>query len=128
MPKLSRDEKWKRFNKKLEKLMKENNLWGLATTYYEMASFLEEEGKDNKRLRDLGYQIKLKLNNNDLKRFKETDKVEIITCGKDSCDACRKLENKVFSVKEVKEKKILPVEECVHKYGCRCCYAPHIEI
>lgn len=127
MPKLSRDEKWKRFNKKLEKLMQENDFFRLATTYYEMANFLEEEGKNGERLRKLGYQIKLKIQVKDLERFKETDKVEVITCREASCDACRKLDDRVFLVKEAKEKRILSVEECTYKCGCRCVYAPYIE-
>jgi len=128
MPKLSRDEKWKRFNKKLERLMYENNHWELVTTYYEMASFLEEEGKNGNRLRELGYQTKIKLHDDDLDRFKGTDKVEIITCKENSCEACRSLDGRVFLVKETRERRILPVKGCTHKYGCRCCYAPYIEI
>jgi len=129
MAKLSRDEKWRRFNEKLEKLMKENDLFGLAITYYEMADFLNKEGKDNKHLRKIGYQIKLKLQPKELKSYTDSGvlgKVEILAC-KDSCDACKNLNGKIFSIKEAELKNPIPVEDCIHKYGCRCVYLPVVE-
>ncbi len=129
MPKLSPDEKWKRFNEKLEKFMKANDLFGLATTYYEMADFLENEGKDASKLRKIGYQIKFKLQSDDLKCYIDSNvvkNVEILATD-NSCDACKKLNHKVFPIKEAQLKRLIPVEECTYKYGCRCVYLPIVE-
>lgn len=129
MPKLSPDEKWKRFNEKLGKFMKVNDFFGLAITYYEMADFLKNEGKDASNLRKIGYQMKLKLQSDDLKRFIDSDvikNVEILATD-DSCDVCKKLNHKVLSVREAQLKRPIPAEECTHKYGCRCVYLPVVE-
>ncbi len=129
MPKLSPDEKWKRFNKKLNELMKVNDFFGLAITYYEMADFLKNEGKDNNHLRKIGYQMKLKLQSEELKRFTDSGvikNVEILATD-DSCESCKNLNHKILSIKEAQLKKPIPVEECTHKYGCRCTYLPVLE-
>jgi hypothetical protein len=49
MPKTSSDKRWARFNQKLQTLMKSNDFFGLGTTYYEMADFLDKEGRFCKR-------------------------------------------------------------------------------
>ncbi len=129
MPKLSSDERWKRYNKKLEELMELNDFFGLGTTYYKMAIFLEKEGKDASHLRTLGYKMKLRSQSDDLERFREsgvTKNVEIVATD-DSCDKCKKLNHKVLSIKEAESRRLIPVKECTHKYGCRCIYLPVIE-
>ena len=120
------DKKWGRFNAKLQELMKVQNFWGLGSTYYEMARFVEEEGKDSAYLRKLGYEMKLKVNEDNLKRFIQSDVVkgvEIIATT-DSCEACKKLDGAHFTVVEAKKSRVLPVKTCTYLLGCRCVYGP----
>jgi len=129
MPKLSSDEKWKRFNVELDKLIKENDFWGLGTTYYKMADFLKNEGKDNSKLRELGYKMKSKVANESLEGYKKSDVitgVEVIAT-ENSCALCKKLNGKIFTLKEALSLRPLPVKDCTYPYGCRCVYGPVVE-
>ncbi|HEX9721639.1 MAG TPA: hypothetical protein VGA53_00025 [Candidatus Paceibacterota bacterium] len=126
---LNPDEKWGRFNEKLYNFSQENDFLGLGTTYYEMAEFLKKEGKDNSKMRRLGYEMKLQFHSAELRRNASSDvvqKVEILATT-DSCKACKNLNDKAFTVGEAQEKNPIPVEECIHKYGCRCVYLPVVE-
>lgn len=126
---LDNDKKWGKFNERLERFMKENDLFGLATTYYEMADFLSKEGKDNNHLRKYGYQIKLKLQTEEIKRYKNSgilEKLEILAT-EDSCEFCKKLNGKIFLIKEAELENPIPVKNCTHKYGCRCVYLPVVK-
>lgn len=129
MPKLKPDEKWKRFNQELVKLMREGDFFGLGTKYYEMADFLEKEGKDNRHLRKAGYQMKLRFQTEELNRIAGSGVVESveILATSDSCGTCKKLNGKVLSIQEARQKNPIPVEECTHKYGCRCTYLPVVK-
>ena len=42
----------------------------------------------------------------------------------DSCDACKKISGKRFSLDQVLE---LPYEHCTHEMGCRCTLLPITE-
>jgi predicted nucleic-acid-binding Zn-ribbon protein len=93
---------------------------------FQQALFLHREGKDPTKIRQVDFA-------NDLKGYKETfvvKQVEVITAGEDSCEHCRKLEGKKFTIQEALEQNILPCKECTNdanKKGvgwCRCCYAP----
>lgn len=109
--------------------MQENDFFGLGTTYYQMADFLKKEGKDSGHLRKIGYQMKIKFQSGELRRYEESGvlkRVEILSCD-DSCGACKILNHKVFLIKEAKIKNPIPVEQCSHKYGCRCVYLPVVE-
>lgn len=124
MPKLTPDKKWKRFNEKLIELMKANDFFGLGITYYEMANFLDKEGKDSSHCRKMGYKMKLRCQKEDLNRLKElgVSNVEILADIESSCDYCKKLNGNIFSLAEALKTNPLPVKECEHKYGCRCTY------
>ena len=124
MPKLNRDEKWGRFNKKLEEFMKVGDFFGLGTTYYEMADFLKEEEKDNSHLRKLGYEMKLRRQNEELSNLVESEvkTVEILCNSDNSCEICKSQNGKIFPVEEAIKKHPIPVENCNNEYGCRCCY------
>jgi len=126
---LTPNEKWGRFNEKLYNFSQENDFLGLGITYYEMADFLKKEGKDPSRMRRLGYEMKLRFHSVELRRNASSDvvqKVEILATA-DSCDACKQLNQTVFSIKEARLRNPIPVEECIHKYGCRCVYLPVVE-
>lgn len=129
MPKLSPDEKWSRFNKKLVELMKQGDFFSLGTTYYEMASFLKNEGKDDSKFRELGYKMKLKVANEELEGYKKSDvitKIEIMAV-ENSCALCKELNGKVFTLREALSLRPLPVKDCTYPYGCRCTYLPAVE-
>lgn len=123
------DKKWKFLNEDLEKFMKVNDFWSLGSTYYVMANFLEREGKDASHLRKLGYDMKLKVNEETLQNIEESDVVtgvEIIACS-NSCELCKKLNGKCFTIDIAKKTKLLPVKECGYESGCRCVYGPTVE-
>lgn len=97
--------------------------------HFQQALFLHREGKDPTKIRLIGFK-------EDLMRYKKsdfTDKVEVLTAGEESCEYCKKLANKVFSIQEALEKEILPCKECSFDKNdsgvgwCRCCYAPYID-
>lgn len=122
----STDVIWSLFNKLI---LKTKDLCLLKAIYYNMALFLNEGGKDCFAI--LQQSAKM-----ELMRFKQEDfieKVKILTTGKDSCKACQRLENKIFTIKEAIEKMPIPCKECTHKiYNnkksfCRCCYSAKIE-
>lgn len=126
MPKLISDEKWKKFNEKLEKLMKGGDFFGLGATYYEMADFVKGEGKDEGQFRELGYQMKLHCTDTELSRYKVSGVIKEVSilCTGDSCNFCKTLNGKSFSITQAILDKPIPVRRCTHKYGCRCCYIP----
>lgn len=123
------DRQWAYFNAELQKLMKVQDFWGLGGTYYEMAKFMDDEGKDSTPLRKLGYEMKLKVDEANLQRLLQSNVVtgvEIITTT-DSCESCKKLNGIHFSIAEAASSKLLPVKECTHLFGCRCVYGPCVE-
>ena len=67
MKRLSPNEKWNRFNKKLEELMKSNDFYGLGVIYQEMANFLNNEGKDSKEMLNKAHEMKLTHHRNYIK-------------------------------------------------------------
>lgn len=122
----STDVIWGLFN---ELILKTKDLCLLKTIYYSMALFLNEDGKDCFTI--LQQSAKM-----ELMRFKQEgfiEKVKILTAGKDSCEACRCLENKIFTIEEALKKMPIPCKECTHKIHnnkksfCRCCYLAKIE-
>jgi glycine cleavage system H lipoate-binding protein len=131
MAKINPDKQWKLFNQDIQKYIKENNLYSLGGTYYEMAEFVKNEGKDNSYLIDLGYKMKLKFQIKQLKDVTNsgvTNAVEIIACTNtltnNACEVCTELNGKVFSVNEALLSNPLPVKNCLYPYGCQCVYGP----
>ena len=129
-----KDSQWKELNEKVQNLIVANDLFGLKNVYVEMAEFVKSEGKDNAYLLELAYKSGLKLQKEELKRYKKfgTCKgVEIITVtnspGNNSCEACAQFNGKVFTISEALLKNPLPVKNCCHKWGCRCVYAPVVD-
>ncbi|NMB48547.1 hypothetical protein GYA13_03860 [Candidatus Kuenenbacteria bacterium] len=123
------DKKWKQYNENLQKFSVSNDFIGLASTYQEMANFVKNEGKDNTHLLDLAYEMKLKFQTNLLNEYKKSNvvtEVEIIATD-NSCEACMQLNGNIFPINEALLKKLLPVKNCSHKYGCRCVYVPIVD-
>ena len=48
--------------------------------------------------------------------------VIILTAG-NSCDECKKFENKKYTIKQIQKLKPLPHAKCTHERGCRCEYS-----
>ena len=121
-----RDVIWSIFNELLTKI---RDLHSLKMIYYEMALFLNEEGKDCFTV--LQQSAKM-----ELMKFKQEGfikKVRILIGGEDSCEACQRLKNKVFTLEEALENMPIPCKECTHKLYdekrgfCRCCYVAEID-
>ena len=121
----STDVIWGLFN---ELILKTKDLNSLKMIYYEMALFLNKEGKDC-------FSVLQQSAKMELMKFKQegfVKKVRILTAGEDSCEACRRLENKVFTIKEALEKMPIPCKDCTRKLYdekrgfCRCCYVAEV--
>lgn len=133
MIKINPDIQWKYLNQDIQKYIKENDFYQLGNTYYEMAKFVKNEGKDNTYLINLGYKTKLKFQIKQLKDMKKSgvgNAVEIIATtnctniDNNSCKECINLNGKIFSINEVLLSNPLPIKKCLHPYGCRCVYCP----
>ena len=114
--------------------MKAGDFYSLGTTYYEMANFVKEEGKDNVYLLKPAYEAKLKFQKEEIKRYRKSKVytgVEIVAAThspwNNSCEECMKLNGKIFSIEEALSKNPLPVKNCGHECGCRCVYVPTID-
>lgn len=122
-----RDIAWSIFNKLL--FLKHRDLHDLQMIYYQMALFLNEEGKDFFKILQQSSKTEL------LKMKKEgyIEKVKIMASD-DSCESCKKLNDKLLFIDEAIEKLPIPCEECSHimdsgKRGfCRCLYNAEIEV
>jgi hypothetical protein len=99
----------------------------MSSIYFQMALYLHRCGKDGNYIREIEHEIKL----NEYKKSNVISKVRILANG---CDNCNSLNNKIFSIDEAIEKKILPCKQCTFKLNteaktgwCRCCYLPVVE-
>ena len=104
--------------------MKDSDFFSMGTIYYEMAIFLKKEGKKDNGTRRLGYEMKLRAQNSNLNNYLKSNVVKgvEILATNDSCDLCKSLSGKVFTIADAILTKPIPVEQCAHKYGCRCTY------
>ncbi|MCX6712228.1 MAG: hypothetical protein NT041_00875 [Candidatus Vogelbacteria bacterium] len=130
MSRFSPDEKWKKFGKELRDFMKAGDFFGLGTVYYKMADFLKRESKDGGQLRGLGYEMKKRFQNTELDNYASSEVVagvQILGVGDSSCENCKKLNGLILTTEEANIKKLIPVKNCTHKYGCRCVYLPKVK-
>jgi len=97
--------------------------------YYEIALFLDQQGKDPFEALQQSARM-------DLMKFKKDGfvrRVSILTAGQDSCEVCRRLQGRVLTIEEALEKMPIPCRECAHRMHdedrgfCRCRYAAEIE-
>lgn len=122
---------WTEQNKLANRYIKDNDFGALKSLYYGMALKLNRQGKDW------------------IKVLQESQKMSLLDCGKygvikqvkifssdDSCEACRLLHDKIFTIEEALEKMPLPCKECTYKFYtpgdkiggfCRCMYFGVIE-
>lgn len=126
MKKINPDKLWNLYNQDIQKYIKENDFYQLGNTYYTMAEFVKNEGKDNQYLINLGYESKLKFQMerlNEYTDFSIVEKLEIIATD-NSCFLCKELNGKIILLKEAIASSPIPVKDCSFSCGCRCVYAP----
>jgi hypothetical protein len=90
----------------------------VGTIYYEMADFLKKESKNDGDMRKIGYKMRLKAQDNSFDSYLKSDVVkgvEVLSTH-DSCDSCKNLNGKVFTIADAISIKPIPVEQCTHKY------------
>ena len=103
---------WSMFNAVLQTCKKD---WEIASVMKNQAQYLWEDKGKIEHAKILQQEADL------IMMRKIADSVEI-RISKDSCDKCKKLDGKVFTLEEARKKRILPQKRCTHKYGCRCWY------
>lgn len=121
------DLQWAASNAILQEAIKRNDVEAMTSIYWNQAIFLHREGRDCSHVKEALNRVRL----HEYLKEGVADSVEIITCKEASCEACRKLEGKILSIKDALEQKPLPCKECSFEqengFGwCRCLYGPHI--
>ena len=112
---------WSLFHQLIEK--NKNDFYKLKMIYYEMALYLNEQGKDCSTELQLSHKMQLMM-------YKKVGIkiVKILTCGTGSCEQCRLLQDTSYTIKEALEKMPIPPKNCTNKMYdenqgfCRCCY------
>ncbi len=100
-----------------------NDLHKLKMIYYEMALFLNEQGKECTTELQLSHKMQLMM-------YKKVGikMVKVLTCGTGACGQCRLLQDKSYTITEALEKMPIPPKNCATKMYdenqgfCRCCY------
>ena len=98
--------------------------------HFLMAHYLYEDGRGFIHLLEQSRKMELRA----YKRDGIVDKVFIITAGDASCEACRKLEGKVFRVDEALGQMPIPCKDCTFDFAgtgqpglCRCLYGAVVD-
>ena len=108
-------------------ILKNNDIHTLKMIHYEIALYLNSEGKDYIKPRQESSRMEL-LSYQQL----GVNEVEIMTAGNQSCVNCQKIENKIFKISDALKLMPLPCKDCTYPlYNenegfCRCCYSPKI--
>ena len=118
-----RDVIWSLFNKLILKYV--NNFQELSSIYYDMAIFLNEEGKSSY---DMKYQsIKMRLlhyKQNDVKKVRW-----VASLGERTCKKCEALDGKIFTIEKALKDIPLLVKNCKNlEDGCRCTLVPIVKL
>lgn len=115
---------WSLFN---QSITKTGVLQNLKMIYYDMALFLNEEGRNffhilqQSRKMELMYYKKMGIK-----------RVQIRTAS-NSCDYCKQLTDSIFTIDDAFTNMPIPCSECTYvlkkgKSGfCRCCYVAYVE-
>lgn len=120
------DAMWGLFNKLVLKHI--NDFQKLNMNYYEMATFLNKEGKNP---HDMLFQSKKM----ELIHYRKAgiNKVQVIVARKVSCKECWELNGKIYSIEEALKKMPIPNKKCkfhLHRGKfpfCRCTWGPDID-
>jgi hypothetical protein len=98
---------WSLFGKATRLLATQNpiDLYSLSTIYFDKSLFLAESGEDPTPALEEAHKYKL------LTLQKNFMKVRV-SCNMLGCDGCRKFSEKIYSIKDALDKKILPNQNC----------------
>jgi hypothetical protein len=118
-----------KLQQELRKAMEKQDYHAMKMIYFDQALIWYEEGA--------GFQKLLRESNKwELMKLKRTgviEKVEILSAGSRSCEACQKLEGKIFTIQEALEKMPIPHDKCTLELNpdkpgwCRCEYIAVID-
>ena len=111
------DVAWDLLNARALRLAKSRNFNNLGILYYEMARFLNEEGKDFFHVLKQSKEMELE----HLKTM-GVKKVEIM-CGPGACPSCLKLDKKILAIDEALKIMPVPNKDCtnvLYDNFCRC--------
>ncbi|MGO8763257.1 MAG: hypothetical protein ACLQUS_14830 [Desulfobaccales bacterium] len=117
---------WGLFNKLI--LNNAKDFQSLSMIYHEMAIFLNEHGEDS-------FHYLQKTSEMRLLGYKQEDfitEVEIVTFGERSCESCRRLQGRKYTINDALKTMPIPNKECSttlynEKPGwCNCIYVPII--
>ena len=111
------DVAWDVLNARTLELARGQRFAELSNLHYEMARFLNEEGKDFFRVLQQSKEMKLE----HLKTMR-VKKVEIM-CGPGACPSCLKLDKKILTIEEALKIMPVPNKDCtntLYDNFCRC--------
>lgn len=125
---LSNDVIWSLFNKKIARTTDRK---ALSDIYFGMASLVAEEGRRNPcQFLEQHHRMNLMNYIEDGDVFEEVQ----ILAAPNSCDSCKSLNGKIFSIKDALSQMPLPNKECTFKLDpkhehswCRCTYVPKVK-
>lgn len=106
-------------------IQKNNDLQTLKMINYQIALYLNSEGRNYLKIRQESSKAELLYY-----QSLGVEKVEIMTVGDQACENCKKLKNKIFRVSDALEIMPVPCKDCAFQlynenYGfCRCYYSP----
>lgn len=97
--------------------------------YFLMAHFLYDEGREFRHLLQQSIEMQL----TEYRESRVADKVRILTGRDGSCEACRQLEGRVFTLDEAFELMPIPCKDCTFELHpgkpgwCRCQYLSGVD-
>lgn len=122
-----------KLNEEKIKAEKKKDYGRVSYILFVLARKLYENNKDHSKILFESHKFSL-LNYINTSSGGPAKKVKILTAGNSACINCKKLEGKIFTIKEALEEKILPCKNCVHEINpttklgwCRCMYLPVLE-
>jgi phage FluMu protein Com len=122
-PVMTRGAIWSLMNSKMIELIKNEDWHALSQLYFAQSLFLRKDGEKF-------FHVLQKSRTCSLKEYQARGitKVEILGNADSSCEICRALKGKVFSISKVMKMMPIPISKCENKGGyCRCVYSPVIE-
>ena len=114
-------ESWEKLNKRLLEALRECNWDEIKLVYYELAMFMQREGRDT--FRYIHESLKSELAQTQGKTF---DRVEIISAA-DACEECKSRAGEIYPLANILDKSVVPHAACT-RTPCRCTYAPSVEL
>jgi hypothetical protein len=118
---------WALFNQVTQSYMKCGDYQGLSAVYYDMALFLDEEGKDSLKVGQAARKMTLM----DFKETGVVDAVEIVGGG--GCSKCQALVGRRLSIDEALRTMPIPCAACEDYLNypnrglCRCIYVAAVD-